>query len=242
MLKWFQTIYKVGGKLVYGTAVTAGSVAVTGGTLKLVNYWTGDKVDSRLTSCSAAPPPGTEAFTDWFRFTCESTGATCTCADVRDWLCSLDEAVHNLATADLIKEIKQYAPVGRDGLPSLQVQMVLKEYKNRVAGYEAEFGAPGEWESYDCDDSIFQGSGGRKEITKIQKRIEDAYDFNDRVAQTWADLAPEGAVLPASVSIRPWREPDDGLDASSIGMGLVLGGGLALLLLSMQPKGKSNGI
>lgn len=232
---WWDAIVRIGGKLVrvakYGAV---GTIGIAG-----VDYWSDHDVDPKKTSCAEAPPPGKGSFTDWFWFNCEATGRNCTCDDIRDWLCALDEAVNSKKILDTANQLRQNSPVDQNGNPSPEVTFLLEEYKRRVKGYQTTWGP---WENYNCNDDWFLGTRGRKEIRQIYKELEDQVKFNTDLMNANVSALPEGASLPSSIRIRPPMESDDGLDSSSIGMGLVLGGGLALLLLSMQPKGKRNGI
>lgn len=230
---------ELAGRIIRGGANLAIGTGVVVGGLGAIDFFSGTDTPSENTSCDGAPPPDAGNFTDWFFNNCEGSGRTCTCADVRDWLCALDKKIHDEGVADMINDIRLLTPVSEDGMPPLHIQKLLIDYDRRVEGYDEKWGPP---ETFNCDDSWFEGSRGQKTIMEIHEELVRANEFNKLVAKTLDRIAPSNYVLPASVTNRPLPGGrDDGPDAGTIGLGLMLGGGIALAFLMMQPK-KKNGI
>ena len=236
MPNWWNVI-KGTGAVIGGTAVIAGGVSI-------LDYMTGDETDPDFQSCAGAKAPGAGSYTEWFRNNCEESGITCTCDDVRDWLCALEKAVHGDGPKEVVRDIRRYTPVTEEGLPVPEVQIVLDTYKARVKAYNDEWGPA---DTYTCNDTWFlEDNRGRKIINDIHKQLVSQVEFNRQLAEVWEEVSPENAVIPAAVIARGKgrvdRGDDDGPDAGTIGMGLVLGGGLALAMIMMQPKSKKTGL
>lgn len=239
------------------TALKTAGVVTTGAFV--LNWWHTPK--NQIVSLKGAPNPNTDiGATDFVRFTCESSGTTCTCDDVRDWIRTYWFGVDGNNQPGLCTlQIAAIQLAEKSDHSDDTARRVIRATLELAEEFRAKYDPPpivdcknvgASWvDDYDCSDisdDWILGAGGQNAIKGIARRIEDVRRYAGIIHSRWElyKKAGDPNILPPSD--RPMDpelqnyDPDagEGPDSGSIGLGLLAGGVIALALISSQPKKK----
>lgn len=209
------------------------------GGLFIVEWVTNPK--DQIVSKGGAPDPRNKSFSDAIKFPCESSGMSCTCDDVRDWLGTYWEGTERLVGLVPL-EREAYTLSEKTGPGNIRAQDSINATLDFVQDFKKKYEP---WKSYNCDDDWYLGKQGRDMITSIVEMIEKVQILHTQIYEQLAELKKPGERW---TGIAPNHRPldegvyddggDDGPDSGSIGLGLLAGGAIALALIMGQSKTK----
>lgn len=196
--------------------------------------------DEQIVSLGGAPDPRNKSASDAIRFPCESTGISCTCDDVKDWLRTYWEGTERLVGLYPL-ELEAYSLAKKLGTGiDIRAQATINETQSLVQDFKKKYEP---LKSYDCNDTLYLGKQGKDRIISIVEMIEKAQKLHleiydqlkeiKRPGERWDSIAPNHRPLDEDI-----YDDGDGPDSGSIGLGLLAGGAVALALIMMQPKTK----